>query len=91
MNAYLLISNPVKGLFGCILLFLLCLAGVHIARLARMGWVYQAQKRKPVKPPTPEQKTPAEKPQEPVYYIVERKKRKAQPSYGEPKRIHFPK
>ncbi|MBR2441639.1 MAG: hypothetical protein IKB20_01000 [Clostridia bacterium] len=91
MNAYLFISTPVKGLLWCILLFLLCLAGVHIARLAQMGWEYQSQKRKPDEktPPPPEKKAPAEKPQEPIYYIVERKTRKAKPTYSEPKPIQF--
>lgn len=90
MNTYFLIATPVKGLLWCILLFILCLIGVHIARLAQIGWAYQAQKRKPAKPaPPPEQKAPTEKPQEPIYYIVERKTRKAKPAYGEPKPIQF--
>lgn len=90
MNAYLLISTPIKGFLWCILLFLLCLAGVHIARLAQLGWASQKQKKEPVKtPPPPEKKAPTEKPQEPIYYIVERKSRKAKPAYGEPKPIQF--
>ena len=36
-----------------------------------------------------EKKAPAERPQEPIYYIVERKTRRAKPSYGEPKEIRF--
>ena len=87
MNAYLLLSTPVKGLFWCIFLFVLCLVGVHIARLVQMGWTTQFPKKAP--PPPPEKKTPAEKPQEPVFYIVERKTRKPKPAYGEPKPIQF--
>ncbi len=90
MYIYLLISTPVKGLLWCILLFILCLIGVHIARLAQIGWTYQIQKdKKTPPPPPPEKKAPAEKPQEPIYYIVERKTRKAKPAYSEPKPIQF--
>ena len=90
MTTYLLLSTPIQGLLWCIFLFLFCLVGVHIARLAQIGWAYQSQKRKPDAPPPPtEKKAPAEKPQEPIYYIVERKARKAKPTYGEPKPIQF--
>ena len=36
-----------------------------------------------------EKKAPPEKQAEPIYYIVERKTRRAKPAYGEPKQINF--
>ena len=69
------------GFYLCLLLFL-CFVLVHIFKLARIG--YRAGKRLPREKPKPEPKTP-----EPVYYIVEKKKKRAKASYSEPKRISF--
>lgn len=89
----LLLSSPAKGLLWFLLLFLACLVGVHIARLALLGWEYKTQKQKPQEtPPPPEKeqkKTPAQTSQEPIYYIVERKTRRPKTAYGEPKQINF--
>ena len=85
----LLLIKPFVGFLCIILLFLISFLCVHIARLVLFGWKYQQTKPSPQKsePPPPEKKAPA--PQEPVYYIVERKKRRAKSSYGEPKAFRF--
>ncbi len=73
------------AVYSAILLFL-CFLGVHIFKLARIG--YRAGKKlPPEKPKPPEEKKEAE----PVYYIVEKKKKRAKTSYSEPKRITFDK
>ena len=89
----LLISLPIKGLLWTILLFLLCFIGIHVIILARFGWEFQ-QQNTPAKPEKNEEKpeekkTPPEKQTEPIYYIVERKTRRAKSTYGEPKQINF--
>ncbi len=58
-----------------------------------MGWKYRKAQNAPkaptAPPPAPEKKAPAEeKPQEPVYYIVE-KKRRVKTAFSEPKQIRF--
>jgi len=99
----LLISYAALGCWWLVLLFLVCFFGVHVTRLAKLGWEYQKQNAKPVQPPSPPEKTAPEKQengekkapaqettaQEPIYYIVERKQRRAKASYGEPKQIRF--
>ncbi len=97
MNS-LLSALPALGVVWSVVLFLLCFLCVHIARLVKFGWKYQSadkprEKRdEPVKKEQPEKKAPAEPaqnaPQEPIYYIVE-KKRRAKTTFGEPKQIRF--
>lgn len=85
-----LLSAPaVFGVLWLVLLFGACFLGVHIARLVKFGWLYQ-KKEEPQKPAEEKkEKAPEPKPSaEPVYYIVERK-RKTRQSYGEPKEIRF--
>ena len=89
----LLLSLPVKGLLWTILLFLICFIGTHVLLLARLGWELQ-QRNTPTQSEktgekTEEKKAPPEKQTEPIYYIVERKTRRAKPAYGEPKQINF--
>ncbi len=92
MNTLLLSS--VFGIFWLILLFLLCFVGVHVLRLARMGQAYRKEQRQPPTPsqsPQPTQEPPPKKEEsekEPVYYIVERKKR-VKSTFTQPKQIHF--
>ena len=85
----LLLALPVKGFLWFLLIFALCFVGVHVLQLARVGWEYKKEKIKkpPAEPPKEEKKAPAV--QEPVYYIVERKTRRAKSAYTEPKRIQF--
>lgn len=91
----LLSVSPALGIVWSALLFLFCFLLVHIARLVQFGWKYKnadkpAPKNEgPPKPPQAEKKAPAEeKPQEPIYYIVE-KKRRAKTTFSEPKQIRF--
>ena len=70
-------------------LFGLCFLLVHLAKLVKLGWAHRTTPPKAT--PTSEKeekKAPASTPQEPVYYIVE-KKRRAKTSFGEPKQIRF--
>lgn len=89
----LLLSLPTQGFLWCILLFSVCIIGVHFTLLARLGATYCSEKQKQREDKAKEEKeksAPAEKTQqEPIYYIVERKQRRAKPSYGEPKEIRF--
>lgn len=94
MNTYyyknLLLASPIVGFVWIALLFGFCFLSVHILKLARIGW--QAPKSQAPQPQEKEEKkeekkTPA--PQEPIYYIVERKTRRAKSSYTEPKEIRF--
>lgn len=82
----------VPALFGVLWLALLfggCFLIVHIARLVKFGWLYQKKEDPPAPTEEKKEKTPEPKPSaEPVYYIVERK-RKTRQSYGEPKEIRF--
>ena len=75
-----------------ILIVLLCIVGVHITQLAKLGWRFQ-QKNKTTRPEPEkakeEKKAPIEKQPEPIYYIVEKKTRRAKATYGEPKPIDF--
>ena len=86
----LLSANGGIGFLLLVLMFLFCFALVHIARLAKFGWQQTTKKPKkePPKPTAKKEKAPAP-PQEPIYYIVERKQRRAKPRYGEPKEIRF--
>ena len=77
---------PVKGFFLTLLLFTLCFIGVHILLLARIGW--NTQQKTTNEPPKTEEKKPLPE-KEPIYYIVERKTKRAKASYGEPKQINF--
>lgn len=76
--------NAIQWL-GCLyagLILFGCFVFVHVLKLARIG--YRAKKSLPPERPKPEPKT-----EEPVYYIVEKKKKRAKASYSEPKRISF--
>ena len=93
MNTYtyqnLLLASPIVGVIWIVLLFALCFFGVHILKLARIGW--EAPKT-PLKEEKKEEKVEEKKAlatQEPIYYIVERKTRRAKSSYTEPKQIRF--
>ena len=93
MNTYhyqnLLLASPIVGCIWIALLFGFCFLGVHILKLARIGW--EVPKTQAIEPPKEEKKEEKKAPalQEPVYYIVERKTRRAKSSYKEPKEIRF--
>ena len=73
-----------RGSFYLILLFSFCFSCVHLVTyLSR-------KKQSKAPPPEPEkEKAPPAKQAEPVYYIVERKKKRAKTQYGDPKEIKF--
>ena len=77
---------PWKGFLLVALLFTICFVGVHLLIFARIGWEFQHQK--PEEKPQEEEKKPPQE-REPIYYIVERKTKRAKNSYGEPKQINF--
>lgn len=93
MNTYfyqnLLLVSPIVGFVWIARLFGFCFLAVHILKLARIGW--EAPKTQPSAPPKEEKKEENKAPasQEPIYYIVERKTRRAKSSYKEPKEIRF--
>ena len=86
----ILLASSALGVVWLLLLFALCFLIVHVIRLAQFGRQYQKEKQTTQQAPSPppEQKTPSQREGEPVYYIVE-KKRRNKTSYGEPKRIQF--
>lgn len=84
ISTLLLNAHTVGGIFALFFLFILSFLCVHILKCAKVGFL---QSKKPEVPPK-EEKAPAP-PQEPVYYIVEKKRTRAKPKYGEPKQIHF--
>ena len=71
------------GILYILLLFSLCFVIVHGIKLAILGWRTLGRKMPAEKP------KPAEKKVEPVYFIVEKKKKRAKAEYSEPKRIQF--
>ncbi len=77
---------------GCVwlfLLFLLCFLGVHGIRLAKLR---KSRVGNPPKQPDKsetETKEKAPAAQEPIYYIVEKKRTRQKAKYGEPKEIRF--
>ena len=95
-NTNNLLSVGTIGFIWLLILFLFSFVFIHIIKLAQIGWKYQ-ERTSPTKPENPpnekreekENKALADTPQEPIYYIVERKTKRAKPSYGEPKQIRF--
>ncbi len=74
------------------LLFIVCFLGVHIVKLARRGYEETLKVKKGEQPQqsAPEQeKKPVQKTPEPVYYIVEKKKKRPKSSYSDPKEFRF--
>ena len=86
----LLLITPLVGFIWFALLFGFCFFGVHILKLAKIGWdtPKTQQKEQPKEEKAEEKKAPANA-QEPIYYIVERKTRRAKSSYTAPKEIRF--
>lgn len=98
ISVNILLGSAIHGLFWLIGLFLFCFFGVHLIILATVGWKYQnpfpKKECKTHTDPTSqkedkENKAPTPTAQEPIYYIVERKTKRAKSSYGEPKQIRF--
>ena len=84
----LLLSLPTQGLLWLVFLFVFCFFGVHLFRLAIIG-IQSFHNEEPEEEEIEEKKAPSEQPKEPIYYIVEKKTRRAKSSYSEPKEIRF--
>ncbi len=83
-----LLTSPALGGLFLLLLFAGCFLLVHICLLVKIGWNHKSG----TSAPSPEKKAeekPVSKPPEPVYYIVEKKRKKPKTSYSEPKEFHF--
>ncbi len=78
-----LLSAQSQGFFWCVTIFLLLFSIVHAAKLARLGYRTLFKKLPPEPPKIPEKQT------EPVYFLVERKKKRPKKEYSEPKEISF--
>lgn len=78
-----LLANQWLGGLYSLLLLIACFFAVHVFLLARYG--YRAKKNLPKDKP----ERPAPKEPEPVYYIVEKKKKRTRNTYSEPRRISF--
>lgn len=78
-----LLSVQGQGFLYSVLLFLFIFVMVHAGRLAMIGYRTLGKKLPPEPPQKPEPKP------EPVYYLVEKKKKRAKSQYGEPKEISF--
>lgn len=83
-------SGGVIGFFWAIILFFLCFLAIHSIKLIRLGL---KALNEPKNEPIQQEKKPADRKsgaeKEPIYYIVERKKRRAKTSYTEPKEFRF--
>lgn len=81
-----LLSVQGQGALWTIVLLLLCIIAVHGGKLAKIGY-RTLRKKLPPEPP----KKPEPAPPEPVYYIVERKKKRSRTKaeYSEPRQIKF--
>ena len=99
-HATCLLFSTASGVLALLGLFVFCFAIVHLFKLASLGRKFQKQSNTSQKTsPTPTQpqneakseskeKQSSSQTPEPVYYIVERKRR-TKSSFGNPKRIHF--
>ncbi len=79
-----LLSIQAWGAFYTVILFLLCAFAVHAVRLAAIGYRSMKKQARPAK-----KTEPSRGQTEPVYYIVERKKKRPKSEYSDPKRIQF--
>ena len=92
-----LLSVALRGLIWLIVLFLFCFFGVHLTILAIIGWKHQQTDSKKhddknngaTENKNAENKAPTPTAQEPIYYIVERKRKPAKSNFGTPKQIRF--
>ena len=79
----LLLSIQGQGALNTVCTLIICIILVFGFRLVRIGW-RTLTKKLPPDPPPKDEKAP-----EPVYFLVERKKKRARSEYSAPKRIDF--
>ena len=72
-----------QGALYTVLVLIIVIIVVHGIKLARIGY-RSLGKKLPPEPPPKEKNEP-----EPVYFLVERKKKRVRSEYSEPKRINF--
>lgn len=98
-----LLTTPLFGGFLLLILFACCFLLVHSILLIKIGWKYQTGNavQNAKKQPSEKTEKPSEKPREntptatpqsapqPVYYIVEKKRKKPKSYYSEPKEFRF--
>ena len=77
----ILSTSLAAGCFGIVILFIISFIAVHTPSVLQ-----KLSKKEDEKPPVKEE---PKKEIEPVYYIVERKKKRIKQSYSDPKQIHF--
>lgn len=78
-----LLSVQSQGFLWCLFLLIICVIVVHGVKLAMIGYRTLGKKLPPEPPKKPE-KAP-----EPVYFLVERKKKRSKAEYSEPRQINF--
>lgn len=78
-----ILSVQGQGAMYTVLVLIIVIIVVHGIKLARIGY-RSLGKKLPPEPPPKEKNEP-----EPVYFLVERKKKRVRSEYSEPKRINF--
>ena len=78
-----ILSVQGQGALYTVLVLIIVIIVVHGITLARIGY-RSLGKKLPPEPPPKEKNEP-----EPVYFLVERKKKRVRSEYSEPKRINF--
>ncbi len=78
-----ILSVQGQGALYTVLALIIVIIVVHGIKLARIGY-RSLGKKLPPEPPPKEKNEP-----EPVYFLVERKKKRVRSEYSEPKRINF--
>ena len=78
-----ILSVQGQGALYTVLVLIIVIIVVHGIKLARIGY-RSLGKKLPPEPPPKEKNEP-----EPVYFLVERKKKRARAEYSAPKRIDF--
>lgn len=79
----MLLSVQWLGALYTFFALLICIVVICGCKLARIGFRTIGKKLPPETPPK------EDKPPEPVYYLVERKKKRVKTEYSDPKRIQF--
>lgn len=83
-----LLSSATGGALT-VLIFLFCFSAVAFVKLAWLGFFSINVRKSDEKEKTENKNEPEVKNSEPVYYIVERKKKIPKKNYSEPKKISF--